>query len=98
MSSMKIYKQHTGEQLLVCKLDISQAFDTLSHQAIWRYLYDTEASAEAFALWTMCQNTKVCLQIGSHMWTQDLQRGVLQGTSFSADLFSRVLDYFAQAL
>ena len=98
MSSMKIYKQHTGTQLLVCKLDISQAFDTLSHQAIWRYLSDTEASAEAFALWTMCQNTKVRLQIGSHMWTQDLQRGVLQGTSFSADLFSRVLDYFCTGL
>ena len=98
LSSMKIFKQHTGHQLLLCKLDISQAFDTLSHQAIWRYLCDTDASPEALALWSMCQDTQVCLQIGSQMWTQRLERGVLQGTSFSADLFSRILDYFCSGL
>ena len=97
-SALHIFKQHTGAQLLVCKLDISQAFDTLSDHAIWRYLMETDACPEALALWTMCQNTKVCLQIGSHMWMQELQRGLLQGTSFSADLFSRVLDYFCAGL
>ncbi|CAE7947855.1 pol [Symbiodinium sp. KB8] len=95
---MKLFKQHTGRQLLLCKLDISQAFDTLSHHAIWRFLYDTDASPEALALWAMCRETRVCLQLGSQMWTQGLERGVLQGTSFSADLFSRILDYFCTGL
>ena len=98
LSSMKLFKQHTGRQLLLCKLDISQAFDTLSHHAIWRFLYDTDASPEALALWAMCRETRVCLQLGSQMWTQGLERGVLQGTSFSADLFSRILDYFCTGL
>ena len=97
-AALKIHRQATGKQLLVAKLDISQAFDTISHQAIWRYLVDARPSQEALALWRMCRNTQVQLQIGSRSWSQALHRGVLQGTSFSADLFSRVLDYFVGGL
>ena len=97
-ATLKIHRQATGKQLLVAKLDISQAFDTVSHHAIWRYLVDASPSQEALALWQMCCNTSVQLQIGSRSWSQKLHRGVLQGTSFSADLFSRVLDYFVGGL
>ena len=97
-ATMKLYRQSTGKQLVVAKLDISQAFDTLSHHAIWRYLVDATPSREALSLWQLCRNTSIRLQIGAHSWAQDLQRGVLQGTSFSADLFSRVLDYFVGGL
>ena len=97
-ATLRIFKQATKTQLLVCKLDISQAFDTLSHHAIWRFLSDTESSREALALWSMCQETRVCLQLGSKAWSQRLERGVLQGTAFSADLFSRVLDHFVAGL
>ena len=76
------------------KLDVSQAFDTLSHHAIWRFLLETESCAEASILWDLCRNTSVDMQLGSESWSQTLGRGVLQGTSFSADLFSRTLDFF----
>ena len=97
-AALKIHRQATGKQLLVAKLDISQAFDTLSHHAIWRYLVDALPSREALAVWQLCRNTSIHLQVGSRSWTQFLHRGVLQGTSFSADLFSRVLDYFVGGL
>ena len=97
-AALKVHRQATGKQLLVAKLDISQAFDTISHHAIWRYLVDASPSREALALWQLCRNTSVQLQVGSRSWTQLLHRGVLQGTSFSADLFSRVLDYFVGGL
>ena len=76
------------------KLDVSQAFDTLSHHAIWRFLLETESCAEASILWDLCRNTSVDMQLGSESWSQTLGRGVLQGTSFSADLFSRTLAFF----
>ena len=84
--------------MLVCKLDISQAFDTLSHQALWRFLKETPASPESWALWRMNRNASVLLQLGSESWAQPLSRGLLQGTSFSADVFSRVLDLFLKGL
>ena len=97
-STMKLYRKATGQQTLVCKLDISQAFDTLSHQALWRFFLETPSCKEALALWNMCQHTRVLLQLGSKAWEQQLGRGVLQGTSFSADIFSRVLDFFLKEL
>ncbi|CAE7356851.1 unnamed protein product [Symbiodinium sp. CCMP2592] len=97
-STMKLYKQATGKRLLACKLDIKQAFDTVSHQAVWRYLYDAEASRESLVLWQLCCNTEVRLQLGSRSWSQELERGLLQGTSYSADLFSRIIDHFLGGL
>ena len=54
----------------------------------------TSSSTESWFLWNMCRDNSVGLQLGSQAWNQKLERGVLQGTSFSADLFSRTLDYF----
>ena len=96
--AMKIYKGATGQDLLMMKLDLAQAFDTLSHQAVWRFLLQTRASREALLLWELTQQTKVSLQLGADHWGQDLQRGLLQGTAFSADLFARVIDHFLQGL
>ena len=69
-AALKIHRQATGKQLLVAKLDISQALDTLSHHAIWRYLVDALPSREALALWQLCRNTSIHLQVGSRSWTQ----------------------------
>ena len=75
-SALRIFKQTTGRQRFVCKRDTTQAFDTVSRHAIWRYLQDTQPSPEALALWNMRQDTKICLQLGSRMWVQELQKGV----------------------
>ena len=93
-SALRIFKRSERRNLHVLKLDIRQAFDTLSHQAIWRFLMSTSSSTESWFLWNMCRDNSVGLQLGSQAWNQKLERGVLQGTSFSADLFSRTLDYF----
>ena len=80
------------------KLDISQAFDTLSHHAIVRFLLETDNCAEASVLWNLCCDTSVDLQLGATRWSQQLGRGILQGTSFSADVFSRILDFFVSEI
>ena len=95
---MKIFRGDTGKGLHLMKLDISQAFDTLSHHAVLRFLLETKPCAEASLLWEFCNNTSVDLQLGTHAWSQKLGRGLLQGTSFSADVFSRVLDFFLSPL
>ena len=58
----------------------------------------TQASREALLLWELTQQTKVSLQLGADHWGQELQRGLLQGTAFSADRFARVIDHFLQGL
>ena len=93
-ASMKLFRAATGRGLHLMKLDVSQAFDTLSHHAIWRFFLETDRCAEASVLWDLCRNTCVDMQLGSESWSQHLGRGVLQGTSFSADLFARTLDFF----
>ena len=97
-ASMKIFRGDTGKGLHLMKLDISQAFDTLSHRAVLRFLRETRPCAEASLLWEFCSNTSVDLQLGTHAWSQRLGRGILQGTSFSADVFSRILDFFLSPL
>ena len=81
-ASMKLFRAATGRGLHLMKLDVSQAFDTLSHHAIWRFFLETDRCAEASVLWDLCRNTCVDMQLGSESWSQHLGRGVLQGTSF----------------
>ena len=56
------------------------------------------SGAESWLLWNMCRQASVNLQLGSDSWCQELHRGTLQGTSFSADLFARTLDFFLTGL
>ena len=41
-STVRIFKRFEQRNIHVLKLDIGQAFDTLSHQAIWRFLMSTD--------------------------------------------------------
>ena len=82
---MKLFRGAEGRGIHMRKLDISQAFDSLGHHAIWRFLLETDSCAEASILWDLCRNTSVDMQLGTDTWSQRLGRGILQGTSFSAD-------------
>ena len=89
-SALRIFKRAERRNIHVLKLDIRQAFDTLSHQAIWRYLMSTSSSTESWLLWNMCRDTSVGLQLGSQAWSQKLERGVLQGTALTDRALWRV--------
>ena len=44
-----------------------------------------------------CQYS-VTVSIAESSWTQTLQRGILQGSPYSAELFARTIDYYLGAL
>ena len=80
--------------LYAVKLDIAQAFDTLSHIAVAKFLATLGPSAEAALLLHMICNSSAALSMGSEHWVQCLLQGLKQGSSYSAELFARVLDHF----
>ena len=80
--------------LVIGKLDISQAFDTLEHAAISRFLTTLPAMQESRLLLDIITKSEVTLSICGRSWTQPLRRGVLQGSSYSAELFAHVLDHY----
>ena len=84
--------------LFAIKLDIAQAFDTLSHEAVARFLGTLGPSAEAALLLAIILNSTASLSVGSEHWVQDLLQGLKQGSSYSAELFARVLDHFISPL
>ena len=51
-------------------------------------------SLEAKLLLDYILFSSITLRLGHRAWTQQLGKGVLQGTPFSAELFGRVLDHF----
>ena len=77
----------------VAKLDIRAAFDSLSHASIVHYLLHCKPSREAILLWRMCSGNKLKLSLGTEAWDVKVQQGIMQGSSYSADLFSRVIDF-----
>ena len=85
-------------QLYAAKLDISQAFDTLSHAATARFLASLGPSREAYILLLIICNSIACMSLGSESWEQPLRCGLKQGSSYSAELFARVLDHFVSHL
>ena len=78
--------------LILAKLDVSQAFDTLSHPAVASLLADMPASGEAMTLLRLITSTSVNISVLGASWTQPLRRGVLQGSPYGAEIFARVLD------
>ena len=84
--------------LYATKLDISQAFDTLSHAATARFLASLGPSQEAYILLLIICNSIACMSLGSESWEQPLGCGLKQGSSYSAELFARVLDHFVSPL
>ena len=82
----------------VAKLDIQAAFDSISHHAVLNWLLLGEASREKELLWQLISTSGVQMGIGHRRWKHELGRGLLQGTTFSADIFSRVLDWYMGGL
>ena len=87
-----------GLPLLACKLDITAAFDTLDHSAIGRFFTACRPSAEALFLQDLISNSSVRIGMLSTSWPQMLNRGIMQGSSYSAELFARVLDWHLHSL
>ena len=87
-----------GLPLLACKLDIAEAFDTLDHSASRRFFTTCRPSAEALFLQDLISNSSIRLGMLNTSWSQMLNRGILQGSSYSAELFARVLDWHLHSL
>ena len=85
--------QEWGKPLIALKVDISQAFDTLRHEAVAAWLATLGGSVESLVLLRMITDTTVNLHFGQMEWEQKLHQGLLQGSPYSAELFSRVLDW-----
>ena len=86
--------QEWGEPLVAMRIDISQAFDTLRHEAVSTWLASLGPLQESHALLKVILATSICISFGAARWTQKLHQGLLQGSPYSAELFSRVLDWF----
>ena len=85
--------QEWGKPLIALQVDISQAFDTLRHEAVAAWLSTLGGRREALVLLNMITATTVNLHFGQLDWEQKLHQGLLQGSPDSAELFSRVLDW-----
>ncbi|CAE7912395.1 unnamed protein product, partial [Symbiodinium sp. KB8] len=96
-SAMQLLKQSRGAAY-VAKIDIKAAFDSLSRTSVLKWLSDCSPSAECLALYRLLDHTRVQLSMAGESRTIQLQRGLMQGTSYSADVFSRVMDYFLAPL
>ena len=91
---LQIGNARLSDRPVVAKLDLKAAFDSLSHDSILKYLLQVCPNHATWALWQLCQDCEVCLRLGSDSWQTPTKRGVLQGTAYSAILFSRVVDSF----
>ena len=92
-SAMTLVRKTTGSPCKVAKLDIKAAFDSVSHRAILRWLMECDPCAEAIQLAKLCFGTSVVVGVGGVERTLQLQRGIMQGSAFSADVFSRMMDW-----
>ena len=81
-------KQH----LYVRKLDISEAFDAVSHSSVVHYLARLGPNREAHLMLILVIGAKVRLSFCGVGWEQKLERGIVQGAPYSAKLFARVVD------
>ena len=76
------------------KLDIASAFDHVSHSAIASFLSQCGTRLESLVLLKIIVLSRVVVGIADSSWQQKLFRGLLQGSSYSAEIFGRTLDYF----
>ena len=84
--------------LIAVKLDIQSAFDTLDHQAVAVFLCSLPPCRETEMLMFLIVHAKVLLGICGQEWSQQLERGILQGSSYSAEIFAKVLDWWLAQL
>ena len=84
--------------LIAIKLDVASAFDHLSHTAIATFLSQRGPHIESRVLLKIIVLSRVLVSISDVSWEQNLLRGVVQGSSYSAEVFARTLDFFLGSL
>ena len=84
--------------LVAIKLDAASAFDHLSHTSIARFLSLCGPHLESHVLLRIITLSRVLISISDVSWEQKLGRGVVQGSSYSAELFARTLDFYLGAV
>ena len=55
-------------------------------------------SAEALFLQDLISNSSIRIGMSNTSWNQMLNRGVMQGSTYSAEIFARVLDWHLHSL
>ena len=96
-ATLQLLKQTKG-QAFVAKVDIKAAFDSLSQNAVLRWLRSCHPAIECHRLYELLSGTSVDLCLGGESRTIRLGRGLMQGTAYSANVFSRVMDFFLAPL
>ena len=86
------------QPLVVGQLDIAEAFDTVSHEAVASFLAAAGPSREGHLLLRLVTEASVTLQLAGVTGVQPLQRGIVQGAPYSAELFARIIDYHARGV
>ena len=92
-ATLQLLKQVRG-QAFSAKVDIKAAFDSLSLNAVLKWLCSCTPGVECSRLYQLLSGTSVELCLGGERKTISLDRGLMQGTAYSADVFSRVMDFF----
>ena len=72
------------QPLVVAQIDIAEASDTVSHEAVANFLASLGPSREGHLLLRLVLEARVQLQLTGVMWTQKLERGIVQGAPYSA--------------
>ena len=93
-STMSLLRHITGSPAKVAKLDLRAAFDSLSHHAIYRWLTACQPCWEAERLMHLCFGTQVQVGLAGESRVLEMKQGIMQGSAFTADVFSRVVDWF----
>ena len=70
------------------------AFDTLDHLAISKFFRLLGPHREAELLLLIMSYSTVLLSMADSTWSQDIDRGILQGSSYSAEIFARTVDHY----
>ena len=86
--------QEYGLPLIAIKLDVASAFDHLSHSSVAKFLAQCGPRLESHVLLKIIVLSRVLISISDVSWEQSLLRGVVQGSSYSAEIFARTVDYF----
>ena len=84
--------------LVAIKLDIHAAFDSLDHQAVAKFLCSLQPCREIELLMFLIVHAQVLLGLCGQEWSQTLERGILQGSAYSAELFAKVVDWWLSQL
>ena len=92
------FKSGVRLPLIAIKLDVASACDHLSHSAIAKFLAHCGPCLESHVLLRIMVLSRVLVSITDVSWEQRLLRGIVQGSSYSAEIFARAIDFFLGSL